>query len=68
MLDLISDEELELLTGSKQPKRQAEILDTHGIYYIKRLDGTIITTQHHVNHPARQIVSSNDVPDFSKVS
>ena len=68
MLDLLSQEELATLTGSKQSKRQAAILDDHGICYVTRLDGTIITTAHHVNNPAKhQLSSNNDSPDFSKV-
>ncbi|MBK8974148.1 MAG: DUF4224 domain-containing protein [Hahellaceae bacterium] len=44
------------------------VLDRNGIYYITRLDGTIITTWHHVNHPAMQRAANHDEPDFSKVS
>lgn len=65
---LLSQEDIEEVTGAKQPARQSEIFDRHGIYYIQRLDGSIVTTWHHVNHPSKQVISSNYEPDFSKVS
>lgn len=64
MNNLLTDKELEELTKAKQPTKQASILDNNGIYYIKRGDGSIVTTWHHVNHPARQIASNDAEPNF----
>ena len=51
MTELLSEEDIVELTGTVQSKKQANILDSHGIYYIKKMDKTITTTWHHVNHP-----------------
>lgn len=68
MSALLTDKEIEALTGAKKGSKQSEILDRHGIYYIKRLDGTITTTWHHVNHPSVQQVQSLDEPDFGAIA
>ncbi|MBK8974096.1 MAG: DUF4224 domain-containing protein [Hahellaceae bacterium] len=67
-IELLSADDLVNLTGAKIPSKQSAVLDRNGIYYITRLDGTIITTWHHVNHPAMQRAANHDEPDFSKVS
>lgn len=65
---LLTQDDIEAVTGAKQASRQSEVLDLNGIYYIKRLDGSIVTTWHHVNNPARKPLQSvSDMPDFSKV-
>ena len=68
MRNLLTKAELEELTGTTQPARQKRVLDDHGIYYIQKLDKTIITTWHHVNHPTGIKSHNDDMPDFSKVS
>ncbi len=68
MGEFLTTEEIEELTRAKTPGKQAEILDRNGIYYILRMDKTIITTWHHVNHPRNAGSAINDsTPDFSKV-
>lgn len=51
MSELLTTEELEKVTGAKQPAKQVLILRRHGIFFIERLDGTITATWYHVNHP-----------------
>lgn len=67
MNELLSDSEIEQITKAKQSSKQASILDMNGIYYIRRADGSICTTWHHVNHPARMVASNDDTPDFSAI-
>lgn len=67
-MQLLTNEELEELTGAKQPNKQADILDRNGIYYIKRLDKSIVTTWHHVNHPCHVQQSNDDTPDFGAIA
>lgn len=63
--NLLTQEEVEALTGAKQAAKQASILDEHGIYYIRRVDGKIITTWHHVNHPCQRSVANDSEPNFA---
>lgn len=68
-MSLLTEEAMEELTKCKQAQKQASVLDTNGIYYIRRLDGSIVTTWHHVNHP--HALLNQDVDngiDLSKVS
>lgn len=65
---LLTPEDLLELTGAKQPARQAVILEQHGIYYIKRIDGTITTTWDHVNKPHGRQPKPNNEPDFDKTA
>lgn len=67
-MNLLTDFELFKLTGAKQPNKQSDILDRNGIYYIRRLDGSIVTTWHHVNHPCARTVSNDDTPDFGAIA
>jgi hypothetical protein len=64
----LNDDELERLTRAKHAQKQSEVLDENGIYYIKRRDGSIITTWHHVNHPCTKRAVNDDMPNFSAVS
>lgn len=64
-MNLLDEEELKKLTGSVQPAKQKQVLDSNGIYYIERLDKTITTTWHHVNNPFTRQAQSSDAPDFS---
>lgn len=65
---LLTPDELYALTKAKQPSKQTAVLDLNGIYYIKRIDGSIVTTWHHVNHPTLQRAATNDaLPDFAAI-
>ena len=65
MKDLLDPEELENLTGYKLPNKQAEILDAHQIFYIRRRGGKIRTTWYHVNHPGGRERSEGAGPNWS---
>lgn len=70
MLDLLTKEELEALTGRDRPSAQKRILDKHGIFWIERGDGTLAVTLHAVHHPSGQ-TGQDDVEqqlDWSKAS
>lgn len=52
-LDLLSDAQVEKLTGAKQPAAQMKILREHGIFYVKRpSDGRPSVTLYAVHHPS----------------
>lgn len=65
MNQILTDDDIEQLTGAKQPAKQSDVLMQHGIYFIRRQDGKIVTTWHHVNHPARRFAVNDSEPDFS---
>lgn len=67
-MKLLTAEDLEELTGAKQPARQRQILEKHGIFYIQRIDGTITTTWEHVNNPHAGQLSPEAEPDFGKIA
>lgn len=66
-MDLLSDEELKRLTGAKHSARQEDVLNANGIYFIKRMDGSIVTTWHHVNHPAKRQAKNDSGPNFGAI-
>lgn len=66
-MNLLSSEDLESLTGAKQSSKQEYVLNQNGIYFIKRMDGSIVTTWHHVNHPAARIAKNDSEPNFGAV-
>jgi hypothetical protein len=66
-MNLLTDKQLETITKFKQAGKQREVLDNNGIYYILRLDGTIVTTWHHVNHPCVKRTINDDMPNFAAV-
>ena len=66
--DLLTQEEITELTGSVQSNKQASILADHGIFYVRRRDGLIMTTWHHVNHPCRLHLQNDAEPDFSSLA
>lgn len=68
MSQLLTPEEIQELTKAKQVAVQARILEQSGIYYIRRADGSIVTTWHHVNNPCRKQASNDDVPDFGAIA
>jgi len=51
-VNLLSEDELQTLTKATQHTKQKRVLNENGIYFIERLDGSIVTTWYHVNHPA----------------
>ena len=62
--DIISDADIEKLTGYKIPSRQCEVLRDAGIFFITRRDGRPRTTWAHFNNPLshRQNVTGNCDP------
>lgn len=67
MTQFLTPEEMNELTGACQSAKQKQVLDQNGIYYITRLDNTIVTTWHHVNHPFILETSKDNKPDFSSM-
>jgi len=63
MAELLTQDDLEVLTGASQAAKQAEVLRRNGIYYVERLKG-ITTTWYHVNHP-HQLKMPEDEPNFA---
>jgi len=48
---IISDSDIEALTGYKIPTKQCDVLRTAGIFFIIRKDGRPRTTWQHFNDP-----------------
>jgi len=70
-IEFLTDKELEDLTGYRQPAKQQQVLDKHGIFYIVReTDGRLRVTPHHVHNPYMQKrnASTSDAPNFSALS
>lgn len=65
MNDLLTDKEVEDITGAKQASKQAKVLSDNGIFYILRANGEVRVTWHHVHYPSK--LSSVNVPDFDQV-
>jgi len=66
-MNLLSDDDLEKITKAKTPRKQKSVLDENGIFYIKRADGSIVTTWHHVNHPSFSQSGNDDTPNYGAV-
>lgn len=66
-MSLLTEKELHLLTGAKQTERQKRILDDNGIYYIERMDKSIVTTWYHVNHPVKIQANNRSEPNFGAI-
>jgi len=67
MSQILTDDELQELTGAVYPSKQASILDQHGISYVRRLDGKLRVTWYSVNHPrAPGTPKAETEPDFSE--
>lgn len=49
--DIISDSDIERITGYKSASKQCEALRTAGIFFITRRDGRPSTTWGHFNYP-----------------
>jgi len=67
-MNLLTPEDLVKLTGAKQAGKQADVLNQHGIFYIRRQDGSLVTTWHHVNHPQRHNAQNDGEPDFGEIA
>lgn len=66
--DLISESDIEMLTGYKIPSKQCESLREAGIFFITRRDGRPRTTWAHFNNPLshrQKAMGGNEPqPDF----
>ncbi|WP_208952472.1 DUF4224 domain-containing protein [Rahnella sp. ChDrAdgB13] len=66
--DIISDADIEVLTGYKIPTKQCEVLREAGIFFITRRDGRPRTTWQHFNDPLshrhKDVSSSVIEPNF----
>lgn len=65
---IISDSDIEVLTGYKIPTKQCDALRTAGIFFIVRKDGRPRTTWQHFNDPMghrqKPVESSMQEPNF----
>jgi len=48
---IISDAEIESITGYKTPTKQCQCLKEAGVFYLVRRDGRPVTTWQHFNDP-----------------
>ncbi|WP_210517351.1 DUF4224 domain-containing protein [Pantoea ananatis] len=65
--EIISDADIEQLTGYKTPSKQCQCLKNAGIFFMVRRDGRPRTTWQHFNDPlASRKQTNNDMnePDF----
>ncbi|MDF7657600.1 DUF4224 domain-containing protein [Erwiniaceae bacterium L1_54_6] len=66
--DIISDADIETLTGYKIPSKQCQCLKQAGIFFVVRRDGRPRTTWQHFNDPIthRKVVVDHDAfePNF----
>ncbi|MDC9615931.1 DUF4224 domain-containing protein [Xenorhabdus khoisanae] len=67
--DIITDEEMEELTGYQIPSKQCEVLAKHGIFFITRQDNKPRTTWTHFNNPmiATRYSKPAEEPDFENM-
>ncbi|WP_340610816.1 DUF4224 domain-containing protein [Xenorhabdus bharatensis] len=67
--DIITDKEMEELTGYEHPSKQCQSLAKHGIFFITRQDGKPRTTWTHFNNPIAVVRRSHAVeePDFENM-
>ncbi|PHM48380.1 DUF4224 domain-containing protein [Xenorhabdus sp. KK7.4] len=67
--DIITDKEMEELTGFEMPSKQCLSLAKHGIFFITRQDGKPRTTWTHFNNPMAVVRRSHAVeePDFENM-
>ncbi|HBA34881.1 MAG TPA: hypothetical protein DCZ12_12175 [Gammaproteobacteria bacterium] len=66
--DLLTDDDLQELTGYTYPSKQAEFLASNGINYLRRRDGKVRTTWYNVNHPNGHRADPTTEPDFSQIA
>lgn len=66
---IVSDEEIEEITGFKSPAKQCQKLMEFGIFFIKRKDGRPRTTWDHFNNPSKSSKkTSNEIlPNFGAI-
>lgn len=69
MENLLSTDEMKKITGYDQPTKQCQILEDHGVFFVKDRNGFPRTTWYHFNHPSHLRFSeknaSNEEPDFN---
>ena len=57
--NIVTDDELVILTGYTATGKQKECLDRHGKFYIEGRNGQICTTWGHVNSPLKMRLPAN---------
>ena len=65
--EIISDADIEQLTGYKTPSNQCQCLKNAGIFFMVRRDGRPRTTWQHFNDPLtsrKQTTNDMNEPDF----
>jgi len=64
---IISDTDIEKITGYKNPSKQCQCLKQAGIFFVVRRDGRPRTTWQHFNDPLssrKQTTNDMNEPDF----
>ena len=64
MGELLTEEDMQELTGYKMASKQAASLRDHDIPFVTRADGRIRTTWYNVNHPLSSRINEDEMPDF----
>tara|TARA_R100000935_G_C2698088_1_gene109181 strand:- start:33 stop:254 length:222 start_codon:yes stop_codon:yes gene_type:complete len=68
MNDLMSEQELEKVTGYKAQAKQCKVLTAHGIFFVKDANGAPHVTWYSFNNPTHlrfsEVLAHNDEPDF----
>jgi hypothetical protein len=65
---LLTETEIIALTGAKQPKKQREVLNRSGIFFVDRADNGISLTWGHVNNPtATSRLQFDEQPNFGAI-
>ena len=69
-MELLTNEDVEALSGCKRSKSQREWLTAQGINHFVRKDGQPSVTWHFVNNPfgAKTKPAANDQPDFGAIT
>ena len=69
---IISDNDLQELTGYSTPSKQCDVLRAHGVFFITRRDGRPRTTWEHFNNPLShrntELTSKEIEPNFAALS
>lgn len=64
MGELLTEDDMQELTGYKLPGKQAALLREHDISFVTRPDGRIRTTWYNVNHPLSSRACEDEMPNF----
>ena len=67
MGELLTEEDMQELTGYKLPSKQADCLRDHDIAFVTRADGRIRATWYNVNHPLSSRLSDDEAPNFEAI-